>query len=335
MAAVLIRLRPSGPWRMGPDSGDRDRVDRIYHSDSLYAAVCSAMASLGALDEWLGATARAECPAVRFSSCFPFQGNTLYVVPPQNVWPPAASSKVRWKGARFIPLKVVETLLAGQVPKEDAWVVDGSSECLMPTSAPLGSGLFRASVRSGAAVDRAGESVAVHSTACVEFAPGCGLWFAAEFADDAAREQWSERLKGALRLLADSGFGGERSRGWGRAEAPEFTDGELSDLLWKRGETVAGGAYWMLSLFHPSDNDAVDWQLGNYSLTTRGGRIESSAGWGQIKNTIRMVTEGSVLVAAAAPLGSVTNVAPEGFAHPVYRSGFGLALPVPVKVQAS
>ena len=56
----------------------------------------------------------------------------------------------------------------------------------------------------------------------------------------------------------------------------------------------------MLSLFHPAANDAVDWQRGNYSLTTRGGRVESESGWGQMKKNTRMVAEGSVLVSAAA-----------------------------------
>ena len=60
MPSVLVRLRPTGPWRIGPDSGDRDRVERIYHSDALYSAVCGAMARLGTLDEWLDATARNE-----------------------------------------------------------------------------------------------------------------------------------------------------------------------------------------------------------------------------------------------------------------------------------
>ena len=44
---MLIKLQPTAPWRIGPDSGDRDRVDRIYHSDTLYSAVSSAMARLG------------------------------------------------------------------------------------------------------------------------------------------------------------------------------------------------------------------------------------------------------------------------------------------------
>ncbi len=45
--SFAVRFRPVGPWRFGPDSGARDRVDLIYHSDAFYSAVCSAMAQLG------------------------------------------------------------------------------------------------------------------------------------------------------------------------------------------------------------------------------------------------------------------------------------------------
>ena len=72
------------------------------------------MSRLGELDAWLDATARAAEPAVRFSSVSRFTARRCYVVPPRNVWPPPPSSKVRFKGARFVPLKVVETLLAGR-----------------------------------------------------------------------------------------------------------------------------------------------------------------------------------------------------------------------------
>jgi CRISPR type III-A-associated RAMP protein Csm4 len=338
MPSVLVRLRPTGPWRIGPDSGDRDRVERIYHSDALYSAVCGAMARLGTLDEWLDATARAvehgREPAVRFSSCFPFHNETLYVVPPQHLWPPPASSKIRWKGARFVPFAVVESLLAGKPPSEDAWTVDGESECLMPATATAGSTLFRASVRSSAAVDRNGDAATPHSVACLEFTTGSGFWFIAEFADDAAQQTWSERVKAAIRLLADSGFGGERSRGWGRSQAPEFREDPA--LQNRDGAAAAEGetGHWMLSLYHPAESDAVNWQRGNYSLTTRGGRVESEAGWGQLKKNTRMVAEGSVLVSSAQPRGAAANVAPDGFAHPVYRAGFALSLPVPLKVPA-
>ena len=41
-----------------------------------------------------------------------------------------------------------------------------------------------------------------------------------------------------------------------------------------------------------------------------------------------MVTEGSVLFASAPPKGSAPDVAPEGCAHPVFRAGFAVAIPI-------
>lgn len=335
---LQVQFLPAGPWRIGPDSGDRDRVDRIYHSDSLYSAFSHAMAQMGMIEEWLDATARAADPAVRFSSCFPCLQETLFVVPPRHLWPPPASAKVRWKGARFVPLSVVEGLLNGRPPAEDEWTVDGASECLVPSGA---SGPFRVTVRSAAAVDRDGAGVVPHSTACLEFTPGGGLWMFAAFSDDASRERWSGRLHAALRLLADSGFGGKRSRGWGRSGSFKVIEGRLPSLVFKSKETVkpadgskdAGGsqtAYWMLSLFQPAASDSIDWQRGSYSLTTRGGRIESEARWGEAKKATRMIAEGSVIVAASEPRGSATNVAPADFPHPVYRAGFALSIPVTI-----
>jgi CRISPR type III-A-associated RAMP protein Csm4 len=312
---MIVRLNPTGAWRIGPDSGDRDRVDRVYHSDSLYSAVSTAMARLGLLDEWLDATARSPEPAVKFSSCFPFQGDTMYVVPPRNLWPPAASAKVRWKGARFVPLSVVEDLVQARPISEENWMVDGASECLIPQG---GQGPFRVSVRSGAAVDRQGAGVEPHSSACLEFAPQAGMWLMAAFQDE---EKWKQPVMAALKLLADSGFGGERSRGWGRAEV-SFSDQD-SPLM---SATEGPVGWWMLSLFHPSSGDSVDWERGNYALTTRSGRVES---FGDAKKPTRMVAEGSVLVARAEPQGAAMDVAPEHFAHPVYRAGFAVAIAIP------
>lgn len=324
-SGLLIRLRPTSPWRIGPDSGDRDRVDRIFHSDSLYSAVCGAMLQLGELDAWLEATARAAEPAVRLSSCFPYQGEMRLITPPRTLWPPPASAKVRWKGAKFVPLPVISALLEGKPVSEDAWIVDGPSECLIPQNA---SSPFRVAVRTAAGIDREGSAVAPHSCACLEFAPDAGFWTVAAFASEDARNQWQDRLKGAFRLLGDSGFGGERSRGWGRADI-SFSDDGL-DLLPPAGESQESG-WWILSLYHPASEDPVDWARGNYALSTRGGRLESSAGWGEPKRATRMVSEGSVLVSTSEPRGSVTDVAPEGFAHPVYRAGFALAYRIPLK----
>jgi len=478
---LVVKLRPAGPWRIGPDSGARNRVDFIYHSDSLYSAVVSAMARLGSLDEWLDATVRrgpdAPPPAVCFSSCFPFLGEIGYVVPPRTVWPPVSravkSARVRWKSARFVPLGVVQSILNGQRLDENHWTVDGASECLVPNGKP---GPFRTAVRWSAAVDRLTGTSERHSTACLEFRPGAGLWTIVSFLDDAAHARWSEPVKAAFRLLADTGFGGERSRGWGRAETPEFIEGSLPDMILPSApakvaqspspsteappreepeppvpvteppaeeppvaeppsepaepaegsaavlapseiaplevervpdseappvveaeaspaveslsptepepeapaveaapvesapvETAAteppsveaspepvaaeptpvqtepetpahpfqtpavppGQPHWLLSLFTPAPNDEVDWRRGNYTVLARGGRVDSPAGSGELKKQIQMVSEGSVVYAPNGPCGSAADVAPDGFAHPVFRAGFAVSIPLP------
>src|SRR5262245_42925284 len=239
---LVVKLRPSGPWRIGPDSGARNRVDVVYHSDSLYSAITSAMSRMGRLEEWLDATARSATPAVCFGSCFPFVEETGFIVPPRTVWPPAAPSlmagRVRWKSARFVPLTMVQAILAGEPLDENRWTVDGESGCLLPAGCPSP---FRTSVRWSAAVDRLSGASERHSTACIEFRPGAGLWTIAGFADEAARDRWQDFVKAAFRLLADSGFGGERSRGWGRAEAPEFVEGDLPRMIIRGWGTGDGG----------------------------------------------------------------------------------------------
>jgi CRISPR type III-A-associated RAMP protein Csm4 len=489
---LVVKLRPTGPWRIGPASGARNRVDLVYHSDSLYSAVTSAMARLGWLEEWLDATARnPERAAVRFSSCFPFQDETNFIVPPRTVWPPsspaALAARTRWKSARFVPVEQVPAILAGQTLKDAAWSVDGVSQCLVPAGRP---GPFRTQVRWQAGTDRLTGASERWSTACIEFRPGAGLWAVVSFADESARDHWCPRVKTAFRLLADSGFGGERSRGWGRAETPEFIEGELPGMILPPPAPVAeaapapvveavpqapapapepefaapvavepvpepppaepaaaedsqpeasqpevGGAgfglpteaaeppvlaaevtappvieplvseapaseeseaaeasaqpaeaaapeepaaepvaealpvetseepaavepepaveavaapaaepepaphsgashtaHWLLSLFAPSSEDAVDWERGNYTLLARGGRVESPAGSGELKKQIEMVAEGSVLVAGESLLGAAPDVAPDGFAHPVFRAGFALSIPLPKRV---
>jgi CRISPR type III-A-associated RAMP protein Csm4 len=394
-AGLVVKLRPTGPWRIGPDSGARNRVDVIYHSDSLYGAVTSAMARLGVIEEWLEATARAGGPkghpAVAFSSCFPFLDEVGFVAPPRTVWPPSApaqlSSRVRWKSARFVPLGIVPALLAGQPLDENQWSVDGPSECLVPVGRP---GVFRSTLRWNAAVDRFTGATERHSTACTEFRAGAGLWTVVSFADEGARGRWLEPVKTAFRWLAESGFGGERSRGWGRAEAPEFVEGTLPGMILDlsrpkppepaveavpepvpaaipeqaaeaaeaapepAAEPVAEGAaspavaedippvapvlatppaptpggpvpQWLLSLFTPAVGDQVDWSRGHYSLVTRAGRVEGS---GELKKSVQMVAEGSVIYAATGICGGAPDVAPEGSPHPVYRAGFAVAIPL-------
>jgi CRISPR type III-A-associated RAMP protein Csm4 len=358
--AVLIRLRPSGPWRYGPGDGGQNRVDTLFRSDRVFSAVTLAMRDLGFLEEWLDATARNARPAVTFSSLLPYQAEMLFAPPPATLWPPPTSSvstsspvfltKVRWKAARFVPLSIIESIITGETILADQWIADPESGCLLRRDRPSASP-FRVVVRSSAAVDRVSHSaVHVDAHACAEFESTSGLWAVARFADGSAESRWNDRLRGAFRLLADTGFGGRRSSGWGQTEAPEFQWGPWPGLLsHKLGRMTGNGRqpadgngsqpaeagsetslYWLLSLYTPSPSDSIDWTAGQYEPTVRGGRVESTSGSGIEKKTVRMIAEGSVLAAHSEPIGAALDVAPDGFAHPVYRSGLALALKLPV-----
>jgi CRISPR type III-A-associated RAMP protein Csm4 len=149
------------------------------------------------------------------------------------------------------------------------------------------------------------------------------------YSDQAAQERWDSLLKTAIRLLADSGFGGERGRGWGRTASPSFANGELLSLIlpdFNPSASPDSDLHWLLSLYSPAETDPVDWTRGNYATIERGGWVE---GADAAKNRVRMIEEGSVLSASAAPAGRAPDVAPAGFAHPVFRAGFALSIPLP------
>lgn len=346
LQGLLIRLRPLGPWRFGPGDGASDRLDALYRSDRLFSAVTLAMRQLGHIDEWLAATARAETPAVVLSSLFPFQGDTLFAIPPASLWPPPPSmvtapspvflTKVRWRAARFVPLSVLESLFTGQNILADQWAPDAESECLLRRDRPSSSP-FRIVQRSRAVVDRlTGRSEHAERAACVEFEAGAGLWTAVRFSSEAAAAVWIDRIQAAFRLLADIGFGGHRTSGWGQTAPPEFQEGPWPQVLMPKLKPARNGAsngssrlYWLLSLYSPAASDRVDWSGGFYEVTVRGGRVESPDASGAPKKQARLIAEGSVLAATSDLIGAAVDVAPDGFAHPVYRSGLALAIPLP------
>ncbi len=189
-------------------------------------------------------------------------------------------------------------------------------------------GPFRLATSQNAAVDRLTGTAVSHATAYLEFSAKSGLWCVVS-----APDHWVEPIQAAFRWLADSGFGGERNRGWGRSESPIFS--EVNGLLATQTDSQE---YWLLSPYSPAAADEVAWDRGNYTVLTRGGWITNS---NEPKKQVKLIAEGSVLSSAKALQGAAPNVAPEGFAHPVYRAGFAysialpavsIALPIPVAI---
>ncbi len=94
----------------------------------------------------------------------------------------------------------------------------------------------------------------------------------AAFRDDEARRTMERtRRSGA----APAGRFRIRRRAVQRLGPCGYAISDSENPLLATPEITGETAWWMLSLFHPGAVDAVDWQRGNYSLTTRGGRVES------------------------------------------------------------
>ena len=229
-------------------------------------------------------------------------------------------------------MSLVQDLIAGRPPQDERWEVDGPSKCLIPLGA---ASPFRYSSRTTAPVDRISQiSARGYESACVEFHASAGLWTVIVFAGEEAKAEWLGPVQAALRLMADTGVGGERSRGWGRFQKPEFHEAPFPAILLgrreeKADEDPAETAYWLLSMYAPAATDSIDWSRGAYQPEVRSGRVESNPGWGTEYRSVRMIAEGSVLLAGSALAGTAVDVAPAGFAHPVYRAGYAVAVPVP------
>ena len=299
-------------------------MDLIYHSDSLYSAVSAAMARLGLAGRMAGGHgASADAPAVRFSSCFPFAGDTLLVVPPRSLWPPPASTKIRWKGARFVPL-VGGRIAAGRQGDRRRPLGRGRRE-RMPGAVQSG----RAD-RSASRCDRAPAWIAC-TTRRVEFTPprasnsraGAGLWTLVQFADDDAaarlgsagskRAAAAGRFRLRRRTLARLGTIGSAG-----VAALDSAGAELTEQA-GRARVLAVVA------LHPGAAIPSTGSAATMPRVSRSGRVESSARWGEPKKPTRMVAEGSVLLAGSANCAALPrDVAPEGFPHPVYRAGFAV-----------
>ena len=195
---------------------------------------------------------------------------------------------------------------------EDQWTVDGASECVVPAN--LG-GPFQ----DCRALQRRSRSVSMARPCRMpprvwNFNPAAdsGSWCLMPMKPPRAR--WDGPLKAAIRLLADSGFGGERGRGWGRTGAPSFTEGQLPRPHPARFESFGTArfrsALAALAVFacRVRSHRLVARQLCH----GRAWRLGRRSGMRK-RSVVRMIEEGSVLAAPTAPAGRAPDVAPDGF----------------------
>ena len=168
-------------------------------------------------------------------------------------------------------------------------------------------------------LDRQSSASEIWHLGGVKFNKDCGLWFDAKF--DA--EETQTQIETLLRVLGDTGIGGERSAGYG-----------LFDLHSKPAEPQPeseSDRFVTLSPTCPRDAEQLDALIQGdvaYTLEGRSGWIGSTEGNGLRRQQIWLFGEGSVLAGNGAGVGHLIDLKPDACPHPVWRYAYAWPLKI-------
>ena len=173
--------------------------------------------------------------------------------------------------------------------------------------------VWKTDKRPRVTLDRQSSASEIWHLKVVKFHEGCGLWFDAKF----EAEETQTQIETILRVLGDTGIGGERSAGYGafdlHSEPAEPQPESESDR------------FVTLSPICPRDTDELDRLIQGdvgYTLEERSGWIGSAEGSGLRRQQVWMFAEGSVLAGSGVQVGRLVDLKPDAFPHPVWRYAY-------------
>lgn len=328
MAVIqLVELEFMGPVHFGDNRSDYGHSEATYHSDSLYAAMISALACAGAQIPGSGDL------GFVISSLFPF-----------TTW---NDHKVRFFPKPFVHFTMNEEGIEQKSLKKVIWLDQSYFEKLLNkencgdfnggahlqgsflSQYLLPSNFIFSQVRPRVQVPRTEEEndgeTNIFYTDQLFFSKGSGMYFL--FEGDSAP------LIRALNILKDSGLGTDRSVGMGHFNY------RLDQIDLKLPEN--SGFATNLSLYCPKNQEELTAFLNEesrYELLSRGGWTSSESSWGLRKKNVYMFKEGSVMGANIAGHQShgrsdldLRPPEAEGIRipdHPIYRNGKALFVPI-------
>ncbi len=354
----VYRLEMKAPLHVGSTGIGKEGTLAYMPSDTLFAAMVATWAWVAPqrLEETL-ALFNQGAPPFLLSSAFPYAGPVrLYPAPTLDAPLPAnirtdlgkklkrlshVSEQIlqRWLRGDDLAGEVKETVItngkqltiSNLIQGERVWVSSQERQAIAkalgkPDDEPEALRLWREEITPHVVVGRVDNRPNLFHTGRVYFARQCGLWFGARYANPS----WQGDVAQALHLMADSGMGGLRSAGHG---AFCWTSSQVDDAL---PAPQAGGYGLLLSRTAPTAGQmtALLAEHANYRLATVGGWCGNDGEEPRKRRRVRLVAEGSVVGWPDGPLGHLVNVNPnggDGLSHPVYRSGYGLAVAVGAK----
>ena len=343
MAAFhTYRLAFRSPLHVGERGVGLEAAQIHVPADTLFSAICSVWRDVYGVDgllsdvlDWFDETGSEP---FFLTSAFPCAGPVRFFPKPLARLPHVtigADGEKAFKRVRFVSEAVFAALVTGQpltfdtahcINGQTAWVTAAEQQQLDDWRDDESGDvvLWRKAIVPRVTLDRLTSTSELWHFGETRFAAGAGLWFAAAFnaehGDDLPR-----RFMACLRVLGDTGLGGERGAGRGLFEV-EGNEPERQPLP----EADPAGRFVTLSPFCPRTADELAQSTGDgaaYDLIPRRGWVTSPEAANLRRKMVWMFAEGSVLTGApAAPPGRLVNVKPDACPHDVWRYGF--AFPV-------
>ena len=292
-------------------------------ADTLFSAICQTWRTFygeASLTNFLDQYETGE--PFLLTSAFPFAGDVRFFPKPLIVIEDEIKDddRKKFKNLRFVSEKRFHQIINNEMVASDhddliknqnlindkkIWIHDDDKG--PPT-------VWKTDKRPRVTLDRQSSASEIWHLGGVKFNKGCGLWFDAKF----ETEETQRRIETILRVLGDTGIGGERSAGYG-----------LFDFHSKSAESQPESEvnrFVTLSPICPRDADQLDALIQGddvtYTLEGRSGWIGSAEGSGLRRQQIWMFGEGSVLSGSGAQVGRLVDLKPDSFSHPVWRYGY-------------
>lgn len=344
-AFSTYRLRFCSPLHIG-ERGVGLEVTRTYiPADTLFSAICSAWRELYGTDalhrdvlDWFTEDEGHAAPFF-LTSAFPYAGAVRFFPKPLARLPNillAEGDDKAFKRVRFVSERLFAALVGGErVSFQKRWCINGETIWVTEEERTQlaewtddASGdivLYKTAVVPRVTLDRLTAASEIWHFGEVMFAEGTGLWFAVEFNRDHG-DELRRKFEAVLRLLGDSGLGGERNAGRGL-----FTlDGASEEPL---PEIRNPGRFITLSPVCPKDAEQAAALTGDdaaYELMPRRGWVTSPEASNLRRKTVWMFAEGSVMMGSPQPhAGRLVNVTPDACPHDVWRYGYAFPVGLP------
>ena len=310
--------RASGPVQEG--SLGLEKTETYIPADTLFSAICQTWTTFydpESLTTFLkGYTEDSTVLPFMLTSTFPFAKDVYFFPKPLMLSTPSKKSK----RVRFVSQSLFQNIVSGNPPEfnenqlvngEEVWMTPEEREQL-ETSDDEDFTIWTTNTRPRVTLGSRNSGSEIWHVQTVQFNTNCGLWFAAQFDSDETKH----KIETLLRVLGDTGIGGERNAGYGTFDFTEAT------LEIPTPET--GSQFVTLAPICPKSPEQLTRLLtGNiaYTLNPLTGWV-STTGTTSRRKQVSMFAEGSILHASDTHIGRLVDLRPDNWEHPVYRYGY-------------